>query len=440
MNLPQEYAKRMQSLLADEYDDYVAALHKAPVRALAVNKNKISPEKFVAECGFALSPLGFSDSCFLLGTNEKAGRTPFHHGGAFYMQEPGAMLPVIAAGISKDDIVLDLCAAPGGKTIQAAYAAKSVVSNEIDGKRAVTLAGNVERMGLKNTVVTNYSPADLENYFPEYFDAVIVDAPCSGEGMFRKEAAAVANWSKENVLSCADRQRKILCSADRMLSGGGKLLYSTCTFSAEENEENVDFLIKELGYTLLAPTADVVPYSRDGVMFGDVNPACARRVYPHNCVGEGQFFAVLVKPGNARKGIKIIKAPSADKCKPYAEFCNKYMTAPPNAEIFGDSVIARGADYPDKMRAVVRGVKLGEISGSRFVPSHNLYTAFGTQMKHVVELSDRTAMKYLEGEEIPADADGYVALSYKGVILGGGKGSGGVVKNHYPKGLRNKNA
>ena len=427
----------MKDLLGDAYSDYENSLAGVPVKALKINFNKISAEDFIAESGFPVVTPGIFDDCFLLRGDCKVGKTPFHHGGAVYVQEPGAMLPVIAAGFEGDEKVLDLCASPGGKTVQAATRAKEVLANEIDFKRALTLAGNVERMGFTNVAVCNYSPDALERFYDEYFDAVIVDAPCSGEGMFRKEPAAVANWSEENVAGCAARQKKILRSADKMLRAGGKLVYSTCTFAPEENEENVAFLVRELGYELIAPDASVMPYSVKGLERDGLNPEFMRRVYPHNCVGEGQFFAVLRKTDGKSGRIKEAKFSKAEKNKAFCDFSKRFMKTLLQCEIIGNSVIKRAFALPDGMRFLSHGVKLGETVSGRFVPAHNLFTALWKDVAAFTELDDVAAGKYLHGEELPCDLTGWVSARYKGVPLGGGKASGGALKNHYPKGLRN---
>lgn len=314
---------------------------------------------------------------------------------------------------------------------------RELISNEVDDKRARTLAGNVARMGLKNVAVCSAFPDKLKDYFPEYFDAVICDVPCSGEGMLRKEQQAVLNWSEENVLGCAARQREILISADKMLRPGGKLIYSTCTFAPEEDENQVAFLVKELGYELLPPDDSVLPYSSAGIAEGGLNPEYMRRVYPHHGVGEGQFFAILRKSGedSARKQFKSVKC---EKIKAAEEFFDKFTTEKPAYFVLGDNIIMPSVALPKPMPYMLtRGIKLGEITGNRFVPSHELFSSLWNKVKNGVEVELPGAMKYLRGEEIPCDEKGWCVVLYKGVPLGGGKASDGVLKNHYPKGLRN---
>lgn len=437
MILPAAYCARMKKLLGGEYSLYESSLSQPPVRAVKVNTHKISVSDFTEKSGIPVKMPGLFDDCFILGENFKIGKNPLHHGGAVYVQEPGAMLPVIAADFNGGEKVLDMCAAPGGKTVQAACRASEVLANEIDYKRAVTLAGNIERMGFKNVAVSNYSPDALENFYCGYFDAVIVDAPCSGEGMFRKELSAIADWSEENVSGCAARQKKILVSADKTLRAGGKLIYSTCTFAPEENEDNVAFLVRELGYELIAPSPVVIPYSVRGEERSGLNPEYMRRVYPHNGIGEGQFFAVLIKTAGKSHGFKADKLPSAENNRLFCEFNKKFMKMPLDCKIAGSGVVLSAFDVPQGMRMISRGVKVGELLPSRFVPAHNMFTALWKEVAAYMETDEDLAARYLHGEELPCDLNGWLVVRYLGVPLGGGKASGGTLKNHYPKGLRN---
>ena len=440
MNLPQDYVEKMKALLQGDADKYFASLDLPHVRAVNVNERKIKVADFVSNCEDKLIPLGFSENAFMISDEWKVGNSFWHHGGAVYVQEPGAMLPVISANPKEGIKALDLCAAPGGKTVQLALKigkSGTLVSNEIDKKRAVTLAGNVERMGFDNVIVTNCSAKELTKFYKQYFDLIVVDAPCSGEGMFRKNPSATSEWSQASVLGCSARQKEIMADAESMLKEGGIMVYSTCTFSQEENEENVYYAVNQLGLKLIEPDKSVLPYSTKGLDYLGLNGENMRRVYPHDGVGEGQFFAVLQKELGETGKIRAIKQ-SGKRCEAFDKFAKQNLTEKPNYVLIGDSVISPSVEYPDGLRPVTRGVKLGDVVGNRFVPHHNLYTAFGDKLKNQLSISEADAEKYLSGEEIDCDRDGYVAVSRLGVVLGGGKASGGKLKNHYPKGLRTK--
>ena len=439
MILPAEYAARMKRLLGADYDRYVESLARPPVRGITVNTDKISADEFARNFGFPIKPSGFSDDCFILTDDVKTGRSPFHHGGAVYVQEPGAMLPVIAADLRGDERVLDLCAAPGGKTVQAAKKAAFVLANDVDYGRAGILAGNVERMGFRNVAVCSHYPDYLENAATGFFDVVIVDAPCSGEGMFRKEPAALGGWSEQSVAGCAARQKEILVSADKMLREGGKLIYSTCTFSVEENEEAAAFLVNKMGYELIAPASAVIPYSRGGVCVSGLNGEFMRRVYPHDGVGEGQFFAVLRKTsGGAVRHTDSVKLGKADGVRGFISFRDEYLTAMPEVFRAGEDAVVPAGELPAKIRYLSYGVTVGSARYGSFKPSHNLFSAMWRNVKNHFDADRVLAEKYLRGEEIEGGGSGWLTVKYCGIPLGGGKAADGVIKNHYPKGLRNK--
>jgi len=440
MNLPKDFTDKMIDLLGSEASEYFASLDLPHVRAVTVNENKIPLGRFNEICSDKITPLGFSKSAYKISDEWKVGASPLHHGGAVYVQEPGAMLPVLAAPVKEGMTALDLCASPGGKTVQTALKigkSGTLVSNEIDYKRAVTLAGNVERMGFDNVIVTNCSATELSDYYDRCFDFIVVDAPCSGEGMFRKNPAAANEWSQASVLGCAARQREIMVAAEKMLAGGGIMVYSTCTFSPEENEQNVYFAVNELGMELIAPEPEVVPYSVKGIDYMGLNGEHMRRVYPHKGVGEGQFFAVLRKNEGGRRKFKPAKT-AGKRSEAFDKFAKSYLTFKPDYLLFGDSVVCPSVSYPNGLRPITRGVKLGDVVGNRFVPHHNLYTAKSEMVKNKLEVDFATAERYLRGEEIDCKQDGFVCVEYEGVSLGGGKASGGRLKNHYPKGLRNQ--
>ncbi len=462
MIYPEAFLSRMETLLGDEMEQFNGAALSEPTRALHVNLNKIPPDACVAALSFELSPIPYAADGFYLESEERAGRHPLHHAGGFYMQEPSAMTPVACLPLKEGMRVLDVCAAPGGKSTQIANRiGKSglLVSNEIMAGRCAVLAGNLERMGITNAVVTNTDAATLAARYPNLFDAVCVDAPCSGEGMFRKDPVAVENWNPGNVELCAARQRDILSHAVKCLAPGGYLLYATCTFSPEENEGTLAaFLSCHPEMTLCHIPEAVVNVTRPAIAPDECAPAlaeqiasCARRFYPHTGRGEGQFMAVMQKAEDAAlypvsKKQKNDTAPlSREDARIWEDFCRKNLieneafTAPlcfkGAVTLLGDG-IPTGADI-----TYARGVRAGHAEKGRFVPEHWLFSAYGHAFARRLELSldDPRVEAYLRGETFLCDlADGWASLIVAGCPLGGIKVTAGTAKNHYPKGLRLK--
>ncbi|MBQ4049067.1 MAG: RsmF rRNA methyltransferase first C-terminal domain-containing protein [Clostridia bacterium] len=432
VNLPIEFAERMKRLLGEEYEAFLQSYDSTPSRALTVNTNKISVENFRDIFPQKTTPIPYAEEGLYFEGEERLGRTPLHHAGAFYLQEPSAMIPVAAAQIPSDAVALDLCAAPGGKSIMLAKRLKNgcLVSNEINLSRAKILYSNIERMGLKNVAVTNNAPKDFAKY-KQTFDVILVDAPCSGEGMFRKDEDAVRMWSEASVRGCAQRQTEILDSIVDCLKPGGLIIYSTCTFSQEENEGVVTgFLGKYPDFVLEKPTDEVIKITAESK-----DSPYMRRAYPHTCGGEGQFVALLRKSGERMPSRLIdVKTASAKTVSAFLKSIDleiKYKMDGDRAET-GIPLDLRG------LRVVANGVYLGNTEKNFFKPSHHFFTAYGGNMKNKFLLNIGDTEKYLRGEELICDNNnGYCAVICEGLTLGGGKVSEGRLKNLYPKGLRN---
>lgn len=438
MKLPEAFCDRMKEMLGEEYPAFLASYEEPARKGLRLNARLgLSKERGEALLGVGLTPLPYDDQGYLV-EGDLSGNHPLHHAGAVYMQEPSAMLPANALDIPKDATVLDLCAAPGGKSTRLAEMVEDglLVSNEIDLGRARVLAGNLERMGARNVVVTNLDPKGVANLFGASFDVVLVDAPCSGEGMFRKTPAAVEEWSLDNVTMCAARQKDILSHAIRTLKEGGYLVYSTCTFAPPEDEGAIEWLLAQ-GFELVPVTARVEVATTPSPVY-----PLARRAYPHKGVGEGHFVAVLRKvsgesPAPSRLNPWQKPDPRADKVAgkalgeifgtiPAYKWWNGYAVLPPQGEVI-----------PPKGLAV--GVKLGQVENGRFVPHHALWRCLAEDCKLRLDLSldDPRVAKYLRGETIEADLpNGWGVLLVEGCPLGGFKTVDGTLKNHYPKGLR----
>lgn len=448
INLPEKYKLRMSRLLGDEYESYVKSLENAPVRALRVNTDKISVADFEKINPFQTEKIPFTANAYRF-SDEKIGNHPYHHAGMIYVQEPGAMMPAECIDIEPDWCVLDMCAAPGGKTSQLKnkMGENSVlVSNEIIPSRCKILTGNIERLGLKNVVTVCMDSVKVAQIFPERFDLVVVDAPCSGEGMFRKESVAISEWSEENVNKCAERQQNILENAAKTLKNGGYIIYSTCTFSLEENEMTVArFLENHHEFELVRVKETVEKNTCDGIMFDGCkceNIHFCRRFYPHKNCGEGQFAAVLHNTNAPRisKSSKPQKNTAVDE-KVYAFLDDTLQTYDKNNVIMNkDTPVYFVPNFPLGNSTVFScGVNIGEIRKNYILPHHQFFSAMGHLFKRKIELcaDSENTDKYLRGEEFETDCEnGWAVVTVDGCALGGAKVVNGRAKNHYPKGLR----
>ncbi len=449
-DLPLEYIKRMQMLLGEEYDEYIEALQSSPVRAFRVNTDKISLNDFEKINLFSSDNIPYVKNGFYFDF-DRIGNHPYHHAGMIYIQEPGAMAPAECVDIKKDWKIVDMCAAPGGKSTQLKNKLDKngiLVSNEIIPSRCKILTGNVERLGLRNTVTTCMDTKKLAKIFPKCFDLVMCDAPCSGEGMFRKEEIAIDEWSTDNVIKCAERQSEILENAALLVKNGGYIVYATCTFSLEENEMTVDkFLQNHPEFEIVPVTDSVKDNTCDGIFYDGCkceNIAYARRFYPHKSKGEGQFMAVLHNTLDASPDCKQSKK-SADKIdKTVYDFLNDVLCDydKSNVMMYNGNPVYFTPDFEvPRGTAFACGVTIGEIRKNYIQPHHQFFMAMGADFKRKINLnadSDKIR-KYLHGEEIDVNCEnGWAVITVDGCTLGGAKVVSGRAKNHYPKGLRIK--
>lgn len=449
-NLPKEFVERMKILLGDEYESYERAINQPHVKAFRVNTEKISLADFEKINPFGNERIPYVENGYYL-EFDKIGNHPFHHAGMIYVQEPAAMAPAECVDIAPDSYVLDICAAPGGKSTQLKSKLNEhglLVSNEIIPSRCKILTGNIERLGFKNCVTTCMDSARLATVFPDTFDVIMVDAPCSGEGMFRKEQIAVDEWSQENVNNCAVRQREILENAAKCLKSGGTIIYATCTFSLEENEMTVDnFLKTHPEFEIIPATERVQKNSSDGIKFDGCkceNIHFARRFYPHKNRGEGQFMAVLRHNGEKITSKYYTQKKNKKIDHVLQNFLDDTLESYNKDDIvfYGDTPVFFSGDIEIKKgNAFMCGVTIGEIKKNYVLPHHQLFMAMGCNFKRKIELAPDgdDIIKYLHGEEINTNiSDGWAVVTVCGVSVGGTKVSNGRAKNHYPKGLRIK--
>lgn len=456
--LPKDYKEQMREMLGEDYENYIAALEKPAVRGLRVNTKKISVEEFLKfnKLNAKLEKIAYANDGFIFDTDEKIGFSDEHLSGLIYIQEPSSMLSVCASEIEKETRplkILDLCASPGGKTGQIACRTNEdsiIFSNEIIKSRAEILQSNIERQGFKNVVVLNEEPKDLA-LFKGFFDYVFVDAPCSGEGMFRKNPETITEWSKKNVEMCFERQKEILSLAKDLVCKDGKLIYSTCTFNEKEDDEIVRWFLDNSNFDL-----EDVNKKIKNVTIASKSSEKARKFLPYVASGEGQFVAVFKRNGDAPKnelyskkhGKCIVQIGQSENklVKEFSESCLTQDFLWKDLYRVGDNIFLAPKAFDGEIRTALEslkflsvGVKIGSIEKNRFEPNHNLFMACENLFKNKVELSDEELKKYLHGEEIikpEVKAKGYAVVTRNGFAVGGVKISNGRLKNLYPRGLR----
>lgn len=487
MNLHVDFVNRMKEYLADEFDAFIKSYEDSEVKGLRMKNNETAPSDIL---GAVFDDVSWCKNGYTYNNEEiKPGAHPYHECGAYYIQEPSAMAPVGYLGVEPGDRVLDLCASPGGKSTQIGALLNGegiLVSNEIMPDRARVLSENIERMGISNALVISEDPRNISARFEGYFDKILVDAPCSGEGMFRRSEIAINEWSLENVKICADRQAWILDEAAKMLRAGGTLVYSTCTFAKEEDEAQMEAFLERHPEFSLAPM-ELSCGMRPG--FDGIGV----RLWLHLVNGEGHYLCKLTKSGmlelarnesgtlgqtrqtvsrNAkseyfadcsvkplpacpeltktppmygyepdlskkeRDGLKEMFAFFKDNIKDNDFFEGRRLTR------FKDQIYLLPVDCPSlKGLKVLRpGLHLGTILKNRFEPAHALArTLSPTDVKNSCELTikDPEVIKYFNGETFNKDLkNGWCVVFVDGFSMGWGKITNGIVKNHYPKGLR----
>ena len=434
INLENTFLQRMHNILGNEYGEFLSSLDKNEQKGIFINNHKINTKKFEEIVDFPISPVPYEKSGFYI-DNIKLGRHPLHHAGAFYVQDPSAMFTVNALNFKGDEMVLDMCASPGGKSIQIANRIPNgiLISNEIVKSRAQILYSNVERMGLDNVLITNEEPKNIALAYAGEIDVCLVDAPCSGEGMFRRGEEITKSWNANLPKMCSIRQLEILEEANKCLKKNGYLIYSTCTYSIEENEDVVRAFMAKHDYELINIE---YPFSR-GVGLNETV-----RLYPHKVKGEGQFVALMKKLeknnlcSNDRLNLKENKN-IENFLKKITNFNKKVYNYKNFSFIIKDlNIVKKDINY------LSIGVLIGVDKKNYIDINHYLFSAFGAEFKNHIEFeyNDPNVLKYLRGETIDVSGDeGFGAIIVSGCPLGGYKISNGKFKNLYPKGLRNFN-
>ncbi|MCI8307117.1 MAG: NOL1/NOP2/sun family putative RNA methylase [Lachnospiraceae bacterium] len=460
MQLPEQFMEKMKELLTEEFPAFLRSYDEERMYGLRVNTSKISCEEFEKIAPFAIRKIPWiRNGYYYDGNNVSPAKHPYYHAGLYYLQEPSAMTPADRLDIREYDAVLDLCAAPGGKATELGVklGGKGVlVANDISSSRAKALLKNIELFGIVNPFVVNETPARLAEYFPEFFDRILLDAPCSGEGMFRKEPSVIKSYVSNGVDYYAKLQREILVPAVHMLKPGGKMLYSTCTFSPEEDERSIDYIIDRFPELKLIDIEGYEGFDTGRPEWGSGNPNLKKcvRIWPHRMNGEGHFLALLQKDGVCDSGRGLdgsIRRTDKNMLKSLAYFFEfaenlEWDIDESRLELQGERLFY----MPEKtaglkgMRFLRNGLYMGDCLKKRFEPSQALAMAIRRgEYKECITLpgDDARVLKYLKGETLSltsgeANGKGWRLFCVDGFPLGWGKLAGGMLKNKYHSGWR----
>lgn len=426
--LPVEFLTRIGTQLGNELPRFLEAMHEAPIRGIRMNPEKNRDGQPFRD---AENKIPWERNGWELKEDSAAGITVAHEAGAFYLQDPCAMLPAAVLNARPGERILDLCSAPGGKATQMGLDMQGeglLVCNEPVPKRAAILSRNIERMGIPHTIVTCAYPEKLADAWEEGFDGVLADVPCSGEGMFRKNPLSRSEWTAEKAEGCTGRQRKILDAAARLVRPGGRLVYSTCSWNPAENDQMIS------GFLETHPEFTPEPFRMEGIGAENGMFLC----WPHLLRGEGQFVAKLRRADGERKTLSENRKAFAVKKDDLLLWEQSGIRTPKPNALFRNTLVR--ADFIPELKGiqVIRlGLHIGEIRGKQMIPDHAAAMNIHRTENQEISLTDEEALRYMAGEAIPGAAKGWTLLTWHGLALGWGKGSDGMIKNHYPKGLRN---
>lgn len=456
MNLPEKFTSSMKKLLNDEYDDYIKSFEEPRIYGLRVNTAKISVEEFLKISPFNLRQIPWIENGFFYSEEDRPAKHPYYFAGLYYLQEPSAMTPANLLPVKSGERVLDLCAAPGGKSTELAAKLNGkglLVSNDISATRAKALLKNLELFGVPNMAVVCEMPQKLAEYFPEYFDKILIDAPCSGEGMFRKDNKLIKAWQSNGPEFYSNLQKNIVLEAVKMLKPGGLMIYSTCTFALEEDEQQIQYILDNCEDMSVVPLEKKEGFC-DGLYelanTSEDTKGCVR-LFPHKIEGEGHFVALMKKAGELKEDLSGKNLTSNVKKVPQ-EILDFLQYTTIDIDMSELQIIDTRVYVVPKELGELKGLKylrtgllLGEIKKNRFEPSQALAMALKMeQFDSVINLNvdDARVIKYLKGETIEVDdinvkrTSGWQLVCVDGYPLGFGKLVNGTLKNKYLSGWR----
>lgn len=446
IRLPSSFAEKMKELLGGEYEAYLKSCGEQPRSGLRANRWKIAPDELEKKLPFGVKRVPWIVNGFTYDKGVQPSRDPYYYAGLYYLQEPSAMTPASRLPVEPGDRVLDLCAAPGGKATELGAKLQGkgfLAANDISSSRARGLLKNLELAGLPNIYVLSEDPGKLAKRMPEFFDKILVDAPCSGEGMFRKDPSMIRSWEERGPEYYSDIQKTLILQAADLLKPGGMLMYSTCTFDVREDEEVAAWLLEKRPEMRLVPMEGY-----EGFEPGRCGLTDCVRIFPHRMDGEGHFLALFVKDG---KNECRREAPaSSDKLLPEAEEFLKNCSLPVEDPVFNvkkEKIYLKGKKdgMPDGLRYLRTGLYLGDCIRHRFEPSQALAMTLGADRYDsciLLSREDPRVIRYLKGETLdvsdlsPARNKGWQLVCVDGFPLGWGKLSGGMLKNKYSIGWR----
>ncbi|MBP3507031.1 MAG: RsmB/NOP family class I SAM-dependent RNA methyltransferase [Lachnospiraceae bacterium] len=451
MKLPERFELRMKEMLGEEFPDYQESLDTPSFHGLRVNTSKISVDEFLRISPFSLKPVPWCSNGFYYEDTVQPAKHPYYFAGLYYIQEPSAMTPASVIPVEEGDRVLDICAAPGGKSTELAAKLNGtglLVSNDISNSRAKALLKNLELFGVPNMLVVSEPSNVIAEHFQGFFDKILIDAPCSGEGMFRKANAMVKAWESNGVEMFVNLQQSILREMVKCLRPGGTLVYSTCTFSPEENEQAMDYLLELDSDLELVELPMYKGFDKGHPEWSlTKNPEVqkCRRLWPHHIQGEGHFVAMLhKKEGMNGHGVNWYRPAKIKLPEEVLEFLNgiHWDWDMSRMELQKERLYYLPEEMPNikGLRLLRNGLFLGELKKNRFEPSQSLAMALRMEeYENAISLpvSDERVLRYLKGETIELEGrNGMVLFCVDGFPLGWGKLANGTLKNKYLAGWR----